>query len=316
VIVEFGVVIEPSVHSNGEGESPEDYYDRRELETADDERAFDLTCTRLLNALAKTVTQAAQVLPIDESGRTRPWNRDEAVLAGMVVRCSKLLRAYAQNFEQRRLEVCNYLGRGLVETTVDLRYLLQMGTPETFQRFVAYSFVSDLKRRAEIQNNIDARSGVVLPIEERMLAGIQRRLDQAGITSDEVPSSPRDSWAGSVRDRLRKLGMEQMYQGAFAGPSAYTHGSWHELAVYHLDEADDRTGYYPDVAFSDVRPQPAGMLAIVMTEAVTEWLFKCLPETEARDALLSRLMAMHDASAEIEQLHENFLGRTGGPDLR
>lgn len=156
----------------------------------------------------------------------------------------------------------------------------------------------------------------MLPIEERMLSSIQARLDKAGVTADEVPSSPRNSWAGSVRDRLRALNMEEMYQGAFAGPSAYTHGSWHELAIYHLDEAEDGSGYYPDTAFADVRPQPAGLLTILTSEAVMEWLDKRLPETHERDGLLARLMAMHDAAAEIEQLHENFLARTGGPELR
>jgi hypothetical protein len=143
-----------------------------------------------------------------------------------------------------------------------------------------------------------------------------RAARQAGVTADEVPSSPRESWAGSVRDRLCELGMQEMYQGAFAGPSAYTHGSWHELAIYHLDEAEDGSGYYPDTAFADVRPQPVGLLTILTSEAVTEWLYKRLPETGERDGSLARLMAMHDAAAEIGQLHENFLGRTGGPELR
>jgi hypothetical protein len=147
----------PTAHHDGDGDSPEDYYNQRELEQAEEERAFDLTCTRLLHSLAAAVTDAADLLPEDESGTNCPWTRDEGVLAAMVVRCSKLLRAYAANFEERRLEVCNYLGRGLIETTIDLRYLLHFGTSELFQRFVAYSFVSDLRVRAEIKRNIGAR---------------------------------------------------------------------------------------------------------------------------------------------------------------
>ena len=141
----------------------------------------------------------------------------------------------------------------MIETTIDLRYLLRFGTAETFQKFVAYAFVGDLKLRAQIEGNVDARNGVVLPIEDRLLMGIQRRMDEAGVTDDDVPRSPRDNWAGSVRDRLRKLGLEEMYQGAFALPSAYVHGSWLELAAYHLDRSGDGTAYSPDVAFSDVR---------------------------------------------------------------
>ena len=69
-------------------------------------------------------------------------------------------------------------------------------------------------------------------------------------------------------------------------------------------------------AFSDVRPRPAGLPTILISEAVVDWLYKRLPETDERDGLLARLMAMHDPAAKIGQLHENFLGRTGGPELR
>jgi hypothetical protein len=120
-----------------------DYYDRDALHQADDERTFDLAATGLLRAVAEVATRAAELLPQNEDGASRPWTRNEAVLAAQVVRCSKLLRAYAHHFEQRQLEICNYLGRGPVETTIDLRCLLHFGTPELFQRFVAHSFRSD-----------------------------------------------------------------------------------------------------------------------------------------------------------------------------
>ena len=61
-------------------------------------------------------------------------------------------------------------------------------------------------------------------------------------------------------------------------------------------------------AFSDVRPQPAGLLTIPISEAVVDWIYKRLPETDERDGLLARLMAMHDAAAEIGQLHETSSG--------
>jgi hypothetical protein len=292
-----------------------DYHNRVALEQATDERSFDLAATSLVQALAETVAQAARLLPQDEQGESRPWARDEAVLAAQVVRCSKLLRAYAQHFEQRQVEVCNYIGRGLMETTIDLRYLLHFGTPELLQKCVAHSFRSDLSLREEIETNIEGRDGVVLPIEGRLLSSMERRRDQAGVTLDEIPRSSGNTWGGSVRDKLRKLGREEMYQAAFGGPSAYTHGTWHELVIYHLRPAEDGDGYYPDTAFSDVRPQPADALTVLTTEAVGEYLAKQLPETQKREELLEQLVAMHQAALEIEELHENFLGSTGGPEL-
>jgi hypothetical protein len=118
-----------------------------------------------------------------------------------------------------------------------------------------------------------------------------------------------------VRDKLRQLDMEDVYQGAFAGPSAYTPGNWHELVIYHLRPVEDGDGYCPTTNFSDGRPQPAGAFTALTAAAVGEYLAKQLPETVEREQLLEQLVAMQHAAMEIERLHENFLGRTGGPEL-
>jgi hypothetical protein len=127
----------------------------------------------------------------------------------------------------------------------------------------------------------------MLPIEDRMLSSMERRLAQAGVSLDEIPRSARDTWGGSVRDKLRQLDMEDAYQGAFAGPSAYTHGNWHELVIYHLRPAEDGDGYYPTTAFSDVRPQASGAFTALTAAALGEYLAKQLPETVEREELLN-----------------------------
>jgi hypothetical protein len=52
-----------------------DYYDREALDQADNERIFDLAATGLLRALAEAVTRAAELLPQNEDGASRPWTR-------------------------------------------------------------------------------------------------------------------------------------------------------------------------------------------------------------------------------------------------
>jgi hypothetical protein len=49
---------------------------------------------------------------------------------------------------------------------------------------------------------------------------------------------------------------------------------------------------------------------------VGEYVAKQLPETPEREDLLGRLVAMHQAALEIEELHEDFLGSTGGGSAR
>lgn len=261
------------------------------------------------------VTRAA-ALPPGEGDESRAWSRDDAILTGLAVRHSKLLRAFAQHFGQRQLEICNYLGRGVFETSIDLLYLLRHGTPQLFQKYVAYSFVSDLRLKAQIESNITRQSGVVLPIEDRMLASIHRRLDHSGVTLDEIPQSPHATWGGSMREKLDALGMQEMYQGAFAGPSAaFTHGSWHELVTYHLRDIEAGSGYRAKAAFADVRPQTANLVCVIGTEAVMDFLCQQFPESDSRDKLVDQLSAMHRAALELGQLHENYMGRTGGPQF-
>lgn len=286
------------------------HFDRSALEEANEEEAFDQVAADLIDALSAAVTEAAELLPTDDEG-IRSWTRDEAICAGLVVRCSKLLRAYAGHFREQEFEVCNYLMRGISESLVNLRFLLRFGSPEMLQRFRVLSFRGDKQMLTRIDDEIEARSGLVLPIEDRIRAAIERRLGQAEVRLDEVPDGGRARWGGTDKEKVEALDIEDLYSVLFVGSSAYVHGTWHELVTYHLREAAEG-GFEPDTAFAAVRPQSALALCRFTCEALSEYLSLRFPEIEE---LGTGFVALAEAAVEIDQLHENYIARTGGPEL-
>jgi len=291
----------------------DDYLNRHQLEGAATEEDFDRAAVDLLEAMVEEVTFTAQLLPAG-NGDSRPWNRDEAVCVGLLVRCSKLLRAYADHYRGQEFEICNYLMRGIIESLVNTFFLVRFGTAEMLQRFRALSFRHDKQVLELIKANIAKRGGLVLPIEERISSAIERRLLQAGISLDEVPSGGREKWGGTDKEKLEALELEDLYQVFFVGPSAYIHGTWHELVIYHLHSAEDGS-FEPTLDFSDVRPHYALSLCQITAEVAAEYVAHRLVGVEGAAEIAQRLAAMHEAALEMEQLHENYLGRTGGPEL-
>jgi phosphatidylserine/phosphatidylglycerophosphate/cardiolipin synthase-like enzyme len=93
-----------------------------------------------------------------------------------------------------------------------LRYLVRFGTPELFQRFVAYSFVNDQRLKALIEANIDGRSGFVLPIEERMLSSISEirgaSRDLLFCTAFDLDDRIEEALLGDDDDDILRLGLE------------------------------------------------------------------------------------------------------------
>jgi hypothetical protein len=291
----------------------DDYFDRSRLGRATSEEDFDRAAADLLDAVVEEANLIAGLLPSDGE-KTRSWNRDEAVCAGLIVRCSKLLRAYADHFRAQEFEVCNYLMRGILESLVNAFFLTRFGTAAMLERFRALSFRGDKDLLKRIEGNVEERQGLVLPIEERISAAIGRRLAQAGVDLEEVPTGGRERWGGTDKEKLEALGIEDLYQPLFIGPSAYIHGTWHELVMYHLRYGEDGK-YDPSLDFSAVRPQYALSLCRMTSEVLAEYADDRFAGLEKAVEANGRLEAIREAAEEVDQLHENYIGRTGGPEL-
>jgi hypothetical protein len=107
----------------------------------------------------------AGALRLEDTGQPRGLTLDEAVLAGLIVRCMKLQHGILSSAAPQRLELVNFFMRGIVESAVNLRYLLHEKSPDLFERFRRYSLRTDAALRKRIETNIAQRGDAPWPIE-------------------------------------------------------------------------------------------------------------------------------------------------------
>jgi uncharacterized protein DUF5677 len=282
--------------------------DEATLLSATSEEPFSRESFECLKELAQSVVLTAGVHRLDARGAPRLMTRDEAILGGLMARCAKLHFGLLDATAGRKMELLNFFVRGVVETAVNLRYLLEFGTPDVYDAFVRYSLRVDKQLHDRINANVAARGGTVLPIEDRMLQGIERAFAVAGLTLDSVDADDRSGWSkGGVWGRFKELGLKDAYVSMFGIQSHYVHGNWHDLYAYHLNAEDG--GFTVDVTFGDIRPQPVLAAIVVLTDASLRYLTEAAPPSDDRAVLEDRIEFCMEKARLIERLHEAFLQR-------
>src|SRR3989304_1834501 len=131
----------------------------------------------------------------------------------------------------------------ILESSTNLRFRLLKDEERFYDQFVEMSLGPERELYDVIQNNIKARSGVHLPIEDRMLRSIDRVCRLSGVTIEDVPVRAGD-WGGGFRERLRALGEEGAYVLLMRIPSHAVHGTWVDLLLHHVEEKGD--GFVPN----------------------------------------------------------------------
>jgi len=277
------------------------------LAAATSEEPFAREAFECLTELAQSVAVTASIVPLDENGQPRGLTRDEAIVSGLMVRCMKLQFGLLSATSEQKMELLNLSIRSVVETAVNLRYLLEFGTSEVFERFVRYSLRTDKKLYEQIHADIAAR-GHEIPFERRIIDGVERAFEAAGVKLEAVDAAARWNWsAGGVWGRFEALGMRDLYVPLFGTQSHYLHGNWHDLWAYHLTSRED--GFVVDTTFGAIRPQPLILGTLVLGDASIRYLQKVVPHSLDRDVLEDRLAFCIEKVRLIGERYEAFRAR-------
>jgi Family of unknown function (DUF5677) len=205
------------------------------LARAASDEPFAHEAVAVLKELLQSVTLVARVRRVDQEGEPRSLSRNEAILAGQMVRLAKLHQGLLEYCSPPRMELFAFVLRGAVETAVNLRYLLEHGSPDVFDAYVQDSLRLDKQLHDRINETVKARSGAVMPMEYGLLEGIERAFRTAGVALDGVSAKSRAAWTeGGIKGRFTALGLERLYASYFAVQSNYVHGAWQELYEHHL----------------------------------------------------------------------------------
>jgi len=266
--------------------------------TREDE--FNELAVKLMIECGSWTCFAASLLP----GDTRCWNRDQAILGGLLVRSYKLTSALLDQTCQGKRETSFVLARLAFECLINIKYLLKENSKGLFQAFVINSLRHEMKLRQTITSNIEQRLGVEVPIERRMLNSIDRAFKDSGVSMDQVTKAAAKPWKDV--DLFRKtsaVGLREAYLGLFGGPSHSVHGSWQDLLDCHLHVVDG--GFTPDLTWQRPRPQ----LLLTIGRLGVETLKTYIPHFTGHPA--KKIVAkLDDLVARIEQVdhtHEDFL---------
>ncbi|HET6432357.1 DUF5677 domain-containing protein [Dyella sp.] len=233
------------------------------------------------------------------------WSRDEAVLGGHLVRLYKLIDSLLDQTCKHRREMSIVLARLIFECIVNLRYLIANASYETFRSYRIYSLQHELKLIETIEENIAARNGLVLPIEDRMIKSILSSFRASDLTRDDVSGNKQRNWNGlNLYERARRVGLDQAYLAVFGGGSHSIHGNWQDLLEYHLEKLDDHS-YRANMGWRRPRPQLLEALVTLTCEALFDYLrFVSLPDEHE---LFERLDDLGHRTQNLSDLHEKFL---------
>lgn len=277
-----------------------------EIRRFNTEDQFTALAVELLKEVAQITTLLACTYRLDNEGNPKKWRRNEAIVGGLMVRISKLQGAFLDQICQNRLEIANIIERSLAEGIFNLIYLLKNSSDELFDEYIEYSLKTEKELLNRIRENIGNR-GYELPIETRMISSIERVFNISCYPFEQVREKRRNPWGKSIYNRLKDLGMENMYL-VFVGLLSHSvHGNWQDLIDNHLEYQDG--DFSPKISWGHARPQPIFTASILSIEAIKLYLDKIVEECPDKDRIKELSNDVLIRIRMADELHEQFLNQ-------
>jgi hypothetical protein len=232
--------------------------------------------------------------------------RNQAICAGLMVKISKFMVAVIQlSTGDDRGEIVLGLNRIIFESAVSLEFLVRSRDDKYFDQFVDFSLGPERELYDQIQTNISARHGEVLPIEKRLLGSIDHICAASGIKIDQVDRKHRD-WGENVRNFLKALGKESLYATIYRMPSHAVHGTWSDLFTGHLTYDENAKVFQPETKWTRVGTRLLAPIAILVLEAIDPYLERFFPAAQEKDVLRERIADLHARLAEADDADEKL----------
>ena len=238
------------------------------------------------------------------------WNeasfgRNQAICAGLLVRMSKLMLSVAKlSASVEHGETIQALNRCILESAINLLYLLHKDDEGVYDKFVKSSLMAERELSDMIRGSIEARGGELLGIEQNMLRSIDDTFELSGVTAEEV-NPGTGNWGGSFRDKLTTLGFDwRAYTVLERMPSHYIHGDWVDLVKNHLLLKDD--GYFePKLDHLSTDGELLGPVAVIVITATREYLNNYFEQPDV-DQLHQRLHSAQERLLLVEYSREDW----------
>lgn len=229
----------------------------------------------------------------------------QGVIMGHMVRLYKLFDSFLYLTVDMRSETATIMLRCIVDTGINLSFLLEEDEPEIIKKYMKSSLTVEKK----LWDQIHERKGeTLLPIEKRMLDSVQATFKRAEIEIDSVTGKDM-KWCGSTYDKALKTDMISLYENVFRGCSHNIHGTWHDLEFNHIYEKDGN--FKPLIEYTRPRPQSVEVASIICLIVTIKYLNKILDENSA-NLVRDNLNLLIEWFLELQNLHESWIQKNRG----
>ena len=159
--------------------------------------------------------------------------RPQAVCCGLLARMTKFMRCIdvIASTLAMSADVLLAMNRCMLETAVNVMFLLHSEDPDIYDDFMKKGLGPDREFYDSVQANI-AVAGGPTPMEERILASIQRLVQQSGLRIEDIPVRHQE-WGGNMREKIAAIGWDGLYI-PYRGGSHAVHGTWADVLMRHL----------------------------------------------------------------------------------
>lgn len=263
----------------------------------------------LLKDIAHTTLGVAGLQRINSKGQQRDWSKHEAILGGLLVRFCKLIRGYFDNACNREGEIVNILVRCILETGINIRYLIHFNDTSLYEDFIYYSLKKEKMFFDEINKNIKSRNGKDKHIERRMKASITKAIESSGYKVEEIKNK-KTKWDKSIEQRMQEIGVQGAYNALIRIGSHAIHGNWQDLIhnnVYKKEESDE---YIPEMRATRPDVQPLTTICLICSYTCQEYLSTFSPKYSDEKAIIDFLKDREHLVQKLVDKHEEYLGKT------
>lgn len=174
----------------------------------------------------------------DEKNKKIALSRNDAIILGLMIRLMKLYQSFLDNVRQRHFEIVVIISRCIVETAVNIIYLLDDINDKKFDDYILYSLCVEKDFLEHIEKNIKER-GHELNIETRMKTSIDRSFLMSGIEITDIQKKKMLQWQrDGIFGRFKKIDMQGFYS-LYSLLCHSAHGNWQDLLFYNLEKEGD-----------------------------------------------------------------------------
>jgi len=277
-------------------------YSKQEIKNFKNEFIFTEAFVELLKQTITLLYLIVDEKYCDENGDPKKITKNEAIIGGNLTRIIKLNTSLLQNICDRKLEICYILHRCLLETSINIQYMLLEGEDNVLRNYIKYSLITEKGLWNTIKDNIKERGGDILDIEVRMNKSIEKSFDSSDFDLNDINRSSK--WK-SLSKRSDIVGGEMLYNVLYGISSHSIHGNWQDILFNNLEKVEG--GFKLNLEWNE--PKPQIMETSILFNLIIVKLFVEKEFTEKKELFLHKVKLLLNYFENLRNEHEKFIGK-------